>query len=220
MPAPTITTSASCIATVPFRPIARCRDISGWAPTVGQCETILSWTIVRISRAREPRYFNCSAGLRARNDHVAKGSEVSFSRRRSKSLDPGALVTLMTDGTTRRHPTPGLSATGGEHECIQPGARGTPPVARNRRAAAFPMSAECPKARDIEAIAMSSQHAGPTAQYTRPRGRQRWRRNRRTMGRDGQADPWRRTLIRATRRFFSWPVQGTRGVVRCLRGIF
>jgi hypothetical protein len=33
------------------------------------------------------------------------------------------------------------------------------------------MRADCPKARDIEAIAMSSPHAGLTARFTRPRVR-------------------------------------------------
>ena len=77
-------------------------------------------------------------------------------------------MTSMTDSTTRHHPTPGVTRAGGEHQCIQLGAGGTPPVARNRLEAAFPMSAGRPKARDIEAIAMSSLYADLTPQYTRP----------------------------------------------------
>jgi hypothetical protein len=76
-----------------------------------------------------------------------------------------------TDSVKRSRLTAGIISANGARECERSGESSIPPVGNNRLEAAYRISAHCLKAREIEAVAMSSPHGDPTAQHTRPRSR-------------------------------------------------
>jgi hypothetical protein len=61
--------------------------------------------------------------------------------------------------------TPEVEAVSGKHEYQQSGESGTPPAASDQLKAAFPTGVGRLKARDIEAIVLSSLHGDPMAQW-------------------------------------------------------
>jgi hypothetical protein len=60
---------------------------------------------------------------------------------------------------------PEMGAVSGEHQYQQSDESGTPPAASDQLKVAFPVGADRLKARDIEAIVLSSLHGDPMAQW-------------------------------------------------------